>query len=231
MKQDTFEKFIVADSNRLAKTACMVVAENPGKVHNPLYIYGESGLGKTHLLHAIETELKKNKRVRYVTTDELIKDKLEMNKDAFVTKYTYIDALLIDDTGFLKNAINIPDEIIDIFNQLIESEKQIVISSNCNSIDLLEEKLKTLLQSGLEVEIKRVEHELCYQIAKQKIEGTIIENKIEEDAIRYIIDNSNQNLKTLEKILNRIIANTAILIPEKIDLSFTKEALKDFIEN
>ena len=150
----TFDNFIIGESNRLAHTAALAVAEQPGKLYNPFFIHGKSGLGKTHLMHAIGNYIKKNlnKRVLYVTSEQFITDftTINMKKDAdyiqkFKDKYRNIDVLMIDDIQFLGGAEKTQQEFFHTFNNLYDMNKQIIISSDRSPDDLklLEERLRT----------------------------------------------------------------------------------------
>ena len=164
----TFENFIVGESNRFAQATALAVAENPGKMYNPLFIYGNSGLGKTHLMQAIGNYIVKNtnKRVLYVTCETFINDFLGLNrrnstdnnldyKDLFKDKYRNLDVLIIDDIQFLGTAPKTQNEFFNTFNNLYDDKKQIIISSDSSPDDLknLEDRLRTRFNWGLKVNI------------------------------------------------------------------------------
>ena len=224
-----FDNFIVGDTNRLAKVAGMAVAEQPGKIHNPLFIYGKSGLGKTHLMHAIGNFITEhsNKRVLYTTSDMFMNDysgfaKLEKGKSSleyanhFKNKYRNVDVLIIDDIQYLVGA----------------EKTQIIISSDRSPEDLkiLEERLRSRFMWGLPVDIYPPDFDLRVRIIKQKIKGTSIADKIDEDVIEFIANSCQNDVRFLEGTVNRLMAYTAMIVPDKIDLKFANDALKDFIK-
>ncbi len=197
----TFDNFIVGDSNRLAHTAALSVAEQPGKLYNPFFIHGKSGLGKTHLMHAIGNYIKKtsNKRVLYVTSDRFISDftAINMNKDnnyiqSFKDKYRNIDVLMIDDIQFLEKAEKTQQEFFHTFNNLYDMNKQIIISSDRSPDDLklLEERLRTRFSWGLTVNIYPPDVELKKRIVKNKMSGHAVAGLVEDEVIEYFASNS-----------------------------------------
>ena len=177
-----FDTFVIGTTNRFAFTAALAVAENPGKAYNPLFIYGSSGLGKTHLMQAIGNYIIKesNKRVLYVTSDRFISDFIGINRknnnnldniEAFKDKYRNIDVLIIDDIQFLANATQSQQEFFHTFNELHQEGKQIIISSDRSPDDLklLEERLRTRFSWGLTVNIYPPDYELRLEILKKKL--------------------------------------------------------------
>ncbi len=238
-----FDNYIVGDSNRLAKTAGMIVAEQPGKVHNPLFIYGKSGLGKTHLMHAIGNYIVEHshKKVLY-TTSEMFKDdyvsiansdngnNIEVTAN-FKKKYRDVDVLIIDDIQYLVGAEKTQQEFFHTFNTLHQQNKQIIISSDRSPDDLklLEERLRSRFSWGLPVDIYPPEFELRCKIIRSKLKNMTISAKIDENVIEYIANNCQNDVRFLEGALNRLMAYTAMIIPEKIDLNFAIEALGDFV--
>ena len=178
-----FDSFIVGESNRFAHAAALSVAENPGKMYNPLFIYGKSGLGKTHLMHAIGNYIENNssKTVLYVTSDQFINDFVEVNKkdkddtnydyvDYFKNKYRNVDVLIIDDIQFLGSAAQTQQEFFHTFNKLYDDNKQIIISSDRSPDDLkiLEDRLRTRFSWGLSVNIFPPDFELRKNILTKK---------------------------------------------------------------
>ena len=241
-----FENYIVGDSNRLAKTAGMIVAEQPGKVHNPLFIYGKSGLGKTHLMHAIGNYITKhsNKKVLY-TTSEMFKDdyiniinnenkgnNIQVAAD-FKKKYREVDVLIIDDIQYLVGAEKTQQEFFHTFNALHQANKQIIISSDRSPDDLklLEERLRSRFMWGLPVDIYPPDFELRCKIIRSKLKNTSIVNKIDENVIEYIANNCQNDVRFLEGAVNRLLAYTAMIVPDKVDLNFAIEALADFVNH
>lgn len=239
-----FENYVVGDSNRLAKVAGMAVAEQPGKIHNPLFIYGKSGLGKTHLMHAIGNYIVEhtNKKVLYTTSDMFMNDYTGIanveNKNntieyanQFKSKYRNVDVLIIDDIQYLVGAEKTQQEFFHTFNALHQANKQIIISSDRSPDDLkiLEERLRSRFMWGLPVDIYPPDFELRCKIIKQKIKNTSIANKVNEDVIEFIANSCQNDVRFLEGAINRLMAYTAMVVPDIIDLEFANDALKDFI--
>ena len=238
-----FDNYVVGDSNRLAKVAGMAVAEQPGKIHNPLFIYGKSGLGKTHLMHAIGNYIVANskKKVLYTTSDWFKDDYVNItnnsNKDSnvdivsdFKRKYRDIDVLIIDDIQYLVGAEKTQQEFFHTFNALHQANKQIIISSDRSPDDLklLEERLRSRFMWGLPVDIYPPDFELRCKILRSKLKNMTISTKIDENVIEYIANNCQNDVRYLEGTLNRLMTYTAMIVPEKIDLNFAIEALGDF---
>ena len=240
----TFENFVVGSSNKLAFIAANAVADAPGTIHNPLFIYGKSGLGKTHLMQAIGNKIMKNsnKKVLYVSSDEFMNDftgiaDISKNVNSidyanqFKSKYRNVDVLIIDDIQFLVGAEKTQQEFFNTFNYLHKTNKQIIISSDRSPDDLkkLEERLRSRFMWGLPVDIYPPEFELRCRIIKAKLKNTSIENKISEEVIEYIANSCQNDVRHIEGSINRLLAYTAMIVPEKIDLEFAVEALKDFV--
>ena len=239
-----FDNYMVGDSNRLAKVAGMAVAEQPGKIHNPLFIYGKSGLGKTHLMHAIGNYIvdHSNKKVLYTTSDMFMNDYTGIanveNKNntveyanQFKNKYRNVDVLIIDDIQYLVGAEKTQQEFFHTFNALHQANKQIIISSDRSPDDLkiLEERLRSRFMWGLPVDIYPPDFELRCKIIRQKLVNTSIANKVDDDVIEFIANSCQNDVRFLEGAINRLMAYTAMVVPEHIDLEFANEALKDFI--
>ncbi len=239
-----FENFIVGESNRFAQATALAVAENPGKMYNPLFIYGNSGLGKTHLMQAIGNYIVKNtnKRVLYVTSDQFINDFLGLNKkdkdgtnfdyvDLFKDKYRNIDVLIIDDIQFLGNAPKTQNEFFHTFNTLYDDKKQIIISSDSSPDDLkhLEDRLRTRFNWGLKVNIFPPDNDLRKEILRKKIDNMDFTMNISEDAIDYIANMCSSDVRSLEGALTRVCAYSTIFFQEEITLDLTIEALKGTI--
>ena len=239
-----FDNFVVGDTNRLAKVAAMAVAEAPGRIHNPLFIYGKSGLGKTHLMHAIGNYIvaNSNRRVLYCTCDEFMseytnianpdnaKNTLEYATE-FKNKYRNVDVLIIDDIQYLVGAEKTQQEFFNTFNYLHQSNKQIIISSDRSPDDLkiLEERLRSRFMWGLPVDIYPPDFNLRCRIINKKIENTSIASLMKEESIEYIANACPNDIRFLEGAINRLMAYTAMIVPKTIDLEFTCEALKDFV--
>ena len=240
----TFDNFVVGASNKLAYVAANDVANNPGTIHNPLFIYGKSGLGKTHLMHAIGNKImqEKKKKVLYVTSDEFMNDFTgiaDIGKNAnsidyanqFKSKYRNVDVLIIDDIQFLVGAEKTQQEFFNTFNYLHKTNKQIIISSDRSPDDLkkLEERLRSRFMWGLPVDIYPPDFELRCRIIKEKLKNTSIEEMVDEDVIEYIANSCQNDVRHIEGTINRLLAYTAMFVPNKIDLEFAVEALKDFV--
>ena len=237
-----FDNFVVGDTNKFANTAALAVAKNPGLQYNPLFIYGKSGLGKTHLMHAIGNYIVDNNpklKVLYTTSDDFRKDYFNLvssnnkvdNSNNFKNKYRNIDVLIIDDIQFLVGAEKTQDEFFHIFNDLHGKNKQIIISSDRSPEDLklLEERLRSRFAWGLPVDIYPPDFELRCRIVKEKIQNLSIKDKMTDEGIEFIANNFDTDVRSLEGAINRLVAYTAMCVPEKIDLKFANEALKDYI--
>ena len=238
----TFENYVVGASNKLAFIAANAVAESPGTIHNPLFIYGKSGLGKTHLMQAIGNYIMKNshKKVLYVTSDEFMTDYSGFSDasnntidyaNQFKNKYRNVDVLIIDDIQFLVGAEKTQTEFFNTFNYLHQSNKQIIISSDRSPDDLkkIEERLRSRFMWGLPVDIYPPDFDLRCRIIKEKIKNSPINDLIEDNVIEYIANSCPSDVRHIEGTLNRLKAYTAMYVPEKIDLEFAVEALKDFV--
>ena len=240
----TFDTFTVGNSNKFAHAAALSVAENPGKMYNPLFIYGSSGLGKTHLMHAIGNYIvqNSNKKVLYVTCEQFRDDFIGISRrmeengnnfdyvDYFKNKYRNIDVLMIDDIQFLGGATSTQQEFFHTFNTLYSDNKQIVITSDRSPDDLklLEDRLRTRFCWGLTVDIYPPDFELRINILKKKIAGGAINQEIPDNVIEYIASNMGSDVRQLEGSINRLLAYSTIMGGSKIDLDLAIEALKDY---
>ena len=240
----TFDNFVVGNSNKFAQAAALSVAENPGKMYNPLFLYGNSGLGKTHLMHAIGNYIiqNSNRKVLYVTSDQFINDFININKkddqgtnfnyvDFFKNKYRNIDVLIIDDIQFLGGATQTQQEFFHTFNTLYDDSKQIIISSDRSPDDLklLEERLRTRFCWGLTVNIFPPDFSLRTEILRKKILAGHFEQDIPEDVIEYIASNIGSDVRQLEGSITRLVAYSTIMGGASITLDLAIDALKDFI--
>ena len=229
-----FETFVVGNSNRFATAAAQAVANNPGNVYNPLFIYGNSGLGKTHLMYAIGNailETRPNAKVKYVTsetfTNEIINAIQNHTVKDFQEKYRTIDCLIIDDIQFLENKERTQEEFFHTFNALKESNKQIVISSDRHpqSMDKLEERLRSRFVNGLTVDIQPPDLETRIAIIRKKAEIEKID--MPNEVIQTIAVSIDNNIRMIEGAFNRIVAYASIMhLP--IDMKVTETVLKDF---
>ena len=233
-KNQRFDTFVVGNSNRFATAAAQAVANDPGNVYNPLFIYGNSGLGKTHLMHAIGNAILESDpgaKVRYVTsetfTNEIISAIQNHTVKDFQEKYRTIDCLIIDDIQFLENKERTQEEFFHTFNALKEANKQIVISSDRNpqSMDKLEERLRSRFASGLTVDIQPPDLETRIAIIRKKAELEKI--NMPNEVIQTIAVSIDNNIRMIEGAFNRIVAYASIMhLP--IDMKVTETVLKDF---
>lgn len=238
----TFESFIQGESNKFAKTIGLAVAENPGAMYNPLFIYGNSGLGKTHLMHAIGNYItdNSNKKVLYVTSEKFVDDFLSLYRkndnnfkivDNFKQKYRNIDVLMIDDIQYLEIASKTQQEFFNTFNELHTNNKQIIISSDRSPDDLkkLEERLRTRFNWGLTIDILPPDFELRKAILNKKIEAQGINSFVPEEVKEYIASNCTTDIRKLEGALTRVFAYATIMNGSEITIDLAVEALKDYI--
>ncbi len=239
-----FDNYIVGESNRLAYVSAMNVAQTPGTIRNPLFIYGRSGIGKTHLMHAIGNYITEHsdKKVLY-TTSSAFKDEYagisrqEKGKDTlnyannFKNKYRNVDVLIIDDIQFLVGAELTQQEFFYTFEYLHQQNKQIIISSDRSPDDLkkIEERLRSRFTWGLPVDIYPPDFELRCEIIKQKLENTSIKDKINRDVIEYIANGCPNDVRQIIGTINRLLAYTAMMKPDVITLDFANEAIRDCV--
>lgn len=245
-KKYNFENFIVGETNKVAYLAAVAVAEKPGKLYNPLFIYGKSGLGKTHLMNAIGNYVEENlnKRVLYITAENFVNDFIGISKkyhddrnidymELFKKKYRDVDLLMIDDIQFLSGATKSQQEFTNTFNSLYHNDKQIIICSDksVKDLQLLEERLKTRFNWGLTVNIYPPDIELKKEILKKKIKLQDIAINIPEDVISFIASSCGSDVRNLEGALTRLCAYSAIMNTINITLEFAMEALKDYTDH
>ena len=240
----TFESFIVGKSNKFAYKAARVIAEAPGS-YNPLFLYGESGVGKTHLMHAIGNYLINNtdKKVLYITSDKFVdeytrifrySDKNNFEKiDAFKDKYRNIDVLMIDDIQFLSTAPKGQEEFFHTFNELHNANKQIIIASDrpVDDLNSIENRLLTRLNWGLTANITTPDYDLRVNIIKNKLAFKEAANDIPEDVIEYIANNFDSDIRKLEGAITRVLAYSSMFNRGNITLDIAVEALKDQLKD
>jgi chromosomal replication initiator protein len=231
----TFETFVIGSSNRFAHAAAVAVAEAPAKAYNPLFIYGDSGLGKTHLLHAIghyAQSLYQGVRVRYVSSEEFTNDFINMirdgKQDGFRRRYRDVDVLLVDDIQFLENKEGTQEEFFHTFNTLHNASKQIVISSDRapKRLVTLEDRLRSRFEWGLLTDVQPPELETRIAILRKKAvqEGL----NAPPEALEYIASRISTNIRELEGALIRVTA-FASLNRQSVDLQLAEIVLKDLI--
>jgi chromosomal replication initiator protein len=232
-----FETFVIGASNRFAHAAAVAVAEAPAKAYNPLFIYGESGLGKTHLLHAIGAyakELYGSTRVRYVSSEEFTNDFINSIRDdkasVFQKRYRDLDILLVDDIQFLENKERTQEEFFHTFNTLYNANKQIVISSDRppKQLTTLEDRLRSRFEWGLITDIQPPELETRIAILRKKA----AQDKLNapDDVLEYIASKISTNIRELEGALIRVTA-FASLNRQLVDLALAEIVLKDLIQD
>ena len=244
----TFDTFVVGGNNNFAHAASLAVAESPGEVYNPLFIYGGVGLGKTHLMHSIaHFILDKNakKKVLYVTSETFTNELIEALKNGrtagnesamskFRDKYRNNDVLLIDDIQFIIGKESTQEEFFHTFNHLHTSGKQIIISSDKppKDIETLEARLRTRFEWGLIADISAPDYETRMAILQKKIELDHLEKyNIPRDVLQYIAENIKTNIRELEGSLNKLIALYKLNNNDVIDISLASEALKDIVSS
>lgn len=239
--QYTFDTFIVGDSNRFAFTAARAVAEKPGKAYNPLFLYSKSGLGKTHLMQSIGNYIleNSNKKVLYVSSDNFVNDYINAVRtsgknsvekiDSFKNKYRNIDVLIIDDIQFLGSATKGQEEFFHTFNELYNSNKQIIIASDRSVDDLkmLENRLLTRFNWGLTANITPPDFELRVSIIKKKIAHQESAEDVPQDVIEYIANNFDSDIRQLEGAITRVFAYSLMMNRGIVTLNVAIESLKD----
>ena len=231
----TFDTFVIGSSNRFAHAAAVAVAEAPAKAYNPLFIYGDSGLGKTHLLHAIghyAQTLYTGLKVRYVSSEEFTNEFINMirdgKQDGFRRRYRDVDVLLVDDIQFLENKEGTQEEFFHTFNTLHNASKQIVISSDRapKRLVTLEDRLRSRFEWGLLTDVQPPELETRIAILRKKAiqEGL----NAPADVLEYIASRISTNIRELEGALIRVTA-FASLNRQGVDISLAEIVLKDLI--
>jgi len=237
----TFDNFIVGSSNKFAFVAAQAVAEKPGKAYNPLFLYSKSGLGKTHLMQAIGNYIleNSNKKVLYISSDKFVNDfinavrgneKNNFNRiDNFKNKYRNIDVLIIDDIQFLGTATKGQEEFFHTFNELYNSNKQIIIASDRSVDDLkmLENRLLTRFNWGLTANITPPDFELRMNIIKKKISHQEAAQDVPENVIEYIANSFDSDVRQLEGAITRVFAYALMMNKGVVTLDNAIEALKD----
>ena len=231
----TFDRFIVGNSNKFAHAAAIAVAEKPGQAYNPLFIYGNSGLGKTHLLLAIGQAIhEKNptKKVVYVKgddfTNQMVKSIKEGTGEDFRTKYRNVDLFLVDDIQFIAGKQQTQNEFFHTFNNLYEAGHQIVITSDRPPLEmtLLDDRLRTRFEGGLMADIQPPDLETRMAITRNK--ASQLGLLLSDDAVLYIAENITANIRQIEGVVKRLTAYMEIL-DDIITIESVKRAIKDVI--
>ncbi len=239
-QQFTFENFVVGESNRYLYAAAKAVSEDPGNSYNPLFIYGASGLGKTHIMHSIANEIKKtmpNKKIVYSTCEKFTSELIANIRSGkaysqegveFKNKYRNIDVLIVDDVQFLSGKPATQEEFFHTFNALYGENKQIVLSADCDpsEIEVLDNRLKTRFEGGLKAQVTAPDLETKIAILQKKAE--IKKHILTLDVATFIAENSGDNVRSLEGLLNKVVF-ASILHEKPITLSLATDALKDSI--
>ena len=231
----TFENFIVGNSNKFAHAACVAIAANPATNYNPLFIYGPSGIGKTHLMSAVVNEIKKKNPMASVVyinsedfTNELIESLSKQQMDKFREKYRKCDILLIDDVQFIAGKVSTQEEFFHTFNALYDSHKQIILSSDRPPRDIshLEDRLKSRFEWGLIADIQAPDLELRIAIIKKKAEQVNIE--IPNDVLTLLAENLRSNIRQIEGAIKKLSA-LSFLSGKKISLELAKDCLSELL--
>ena len=231
----TFDNFIVGSSNKFAHAACWAVADRPARDYNPLFIYGPSGLGKTHLLYAITNEIKKkmpDAKVIYIKgedfTNQLIESLAQSAMPQFRAKYRSCDVLLIDDIQFIAGKVSTQEEFFHTFNALFEDRKQIILTSDRPPRDIktLEERLKTRFEWGLIADIQPPDMELRIAILKKKAEQANI--KVSDEVLTFLAENLRSNIRQIEGAIKKLRAHSFVSGNE-ITMELAKSCLSELL--
>ena len=233
----TFDTFIVGSSNKFAHAASLAVATNPGHAYNPLFIYGNSGLGKTHLLYAIRNEIQKNdskKKVIYVKgedfTNELVEALMKKSNIEFRQKYRQSDVLLVDDIQFIAGKESTQEEFFHTFNTLYEAKCQIVLTSDRppKEIKTLEDRLRSRFESGLIADIQAPDFETRIAIIRRKAE--LLQIELPADVTEYIATRLKSNIRQLEGVVKKLKAKNQ-LYGEKITINIAQKTISEILNN
>ena len=234
----TFDTFVVGSNNKFAHAASLAVAESPGEIYNPLFLYGGVGLGKTHLMHSVAhfiLERNPSTKILYTTSEEFTNELIEAIRNGnntamtkFREKYRNIDVLLIDDIQFIIGKESTQEEFFHTFNSLHSAKKQIIISSDKppKDMEILEERFRSRFEWGLIADITLPDYETRMAILhkKEEMEGY----NISEEVIKYIATNIKSNIRELEGAFNKVMASSK-LEKKEVTLELAEQALKDII--
>jgi len=242
----TFDNFVVGESNKLAYGSALAVAQNPGKLYNPYFLYSKSGLGKTHLMHAIGNYIVSNsdKKVLYVTADQFMNDyrviaNTKGNNDnnikyitAFRNKYRNIDVLIIDDIQQFERYTKTQTEFYNTFNELYDSNKQIIMASDrsVNDFKLLEDRLKTRFSWGLTECINPPDNELKKKIILNKNKVYDFDLDLNDEVLDYIVNYCGSNIRNLEGCLKRLFYYKTMFHIDNFSLDEAKNALEEYVQ-
>ena len=232
----TFERFVVGSTNRFAYTAAKKVAEEPGGAYNPLFIYGQSGLGKTHLLHAIANQVRHDHpgfRIMYVQSEDFVNELITnlrrgIDMQGFRDKYRLVDLFLMDDVQFIAGKDSSEEELFHTFNTLYEQKKQIVFTSDRPPHEMLrlEQRLRTRFEQGLPADIQPPDYETRVALLKNKaVERGI---SLPDTVLSYVAENITSNVRQIEGVVNKIMAFQE-LMGEEVDVETTVRAVRDIL--
>ena len=232
----TFERFVVGSTNKFAYTAAKKVAEEPGGSYNPLFIYGQSGLGKTHLLHAIANRVRQNhpaSRIVYIQSEDFVNElitTLRRGRDMqdFRDKYRNVDLFLMDDVQFIAGKDSSEEELFHTFNTLYEQKKQIVFTSDRPPQEMLrlEQRLRTRFEQGLPADIQPPDYETRVALLKNKALDRGI--SLPDPVLSYVAENITSNVRQIEGVVNKIMAFQE-LMGEEVDVDSTIRAVRDIL--
>ncbi len=232
---NTFENFVVGSGSQLAHAASIAVANAPGRAYNPLFVFGETGLGKTHLMHAVAHQMlanNPNAKIAYVSTEKFTNEFIHAIRENKLTKfrkyYRNVDALLVDDIHFLSGKESTQEEFFHTFNDLFESGRQIFLASDrpANEIERLENRLISRFQWGLVTDIQAPDFETRFAILRNKALAMKIE--LDEEIMEFLAERVSRNVRRMEGALTRI-AGYANLIDRKLDLNAVERLLSDLL--
>lgn len=232
--RNTFENFIIGSGNQLAHAAAIAVANAPAKAYNPLFLYGDTGLGKTHLMHAISHQMLNNRaeaQIAYISTEKFTNEYIEAIQNnsvsRFRARYRQADILLIDDIHFLSGKERIQEEFFHTFNELFEQQKQIVLSSDrpAGEIARLESRLVSRFQWGLVADIQAPDYETRLAIIRKKAEGL----PLPEEVLHFLAERVSRNVRRLEGALTRV-TSYATLTNNPLDLVSVERLLHDILQ-
>ena len=232
----TFERFVVGSTNKFAFTAAQKVADEPGGAYNPLFIYGQSGLGKTHLLHAIANRVAQNHpgfRILYIQSEDFVNELIGnlrrgIDMQEFRNKYRCVDLFLMDDVQFIAGKDSSEEELFHTFNTLYEQKKQIVFTSDRPPHEMLrlEQRLRTRFEQGLSADIQQPDYELRVALLKNKaVERGI---SLPDTVLSYVADNITSSVRQIEGVVNKIMAFQE-LMGAQVDVETTIRAVRDIL--
>ncbi|MCX6722086.1 MAG: chromosomal replication initiator protein DnaA [Candidatus Staskawiczbacteria bacterium] len=230
----TFNNFIVGSFNELAHASALAVAENPGFIYNPLFIYGGTGLGKTHLIQAIGNKISeesKKKKIKYISSEKFVSGIVSAIRtntmEAFKASLAPIDVLILDDIQFIAGKNKSQEEFFHVFNSLYEKNKQIILSSDRppNAIAELEDRLRSRFEGGMITDVSLPDYETRLVILKAKLQEKNMD--LPEDVLDYIATNVKKNIRELEGALNKVLIHNKI--NQELNIETVKKLLKGFV--